>query len=895
MRILFDPSFDAPAWPGPLGARPAAAGEVWAGPAYLLDLLETALGLGGPPVARALRVAALVPAVRATAGFWSRSAEVDPLGTAGRLLAWRDHLWLAGWRGQPVAPRLAALAAVTAGVLPGPPDRLAAVAEALGRRAAEIERIEILEPTGDLAPLWRRVLAALAAGGTRVETTALAPAAAAGDLAAGRHRAFRPAGDGSLQLLRPHGPLQAAEEVAAWLATSDDLGGTVVIGADATLDAALGRHGLPTTGTTLPPRDNAILQILPLVLALAWSPPDPRRALELLTLPVSPVPRAVAWRLARALHEWPAVDSDGWRAALADGLAAIDDAERRARARERLAVVFDASIGRGARYPAAEVRRRLDALAVWIRGRVARETNDTTPWQSAARACAVLRDLVDHAGLDALSAAELERFVEEAMERELALEAYPAEAGLAAVRSPGAVAGAARRIVWWDFTLESVPPLPAVPLARDERRALAAAGIPLPDVGLAAVAAAARWRRPLLQATGLLLLVCPHLGEDGTERHPHPLWDEIEAGVEGGDGLAALEGEAPAGAPAPVARALRALPAPRRIWNAGAGRIGCRPTESPSSLGDLLGCSFKWTVQHHGRLWAGATATLPDTTRLLGSVAHVLLARLLEGGIVSPEAAEAAAYRLFDAEAPRLAAPLFLPGADAARADARQVTGLAARELFRALAAARLEVRAVERRIERSALDGLLGGVPDLVVESPAGIASRERPASAAAGPSTSAIAGARPGAGGRSPAVVDLKWSGARYRRDELRAGTAHQLAAYAYLVREDAADPFPPVAFFILRDQRLLTTDPRAFPGAERIDGADPGTTWRALERAYARRRAALDAGTLEAPANPDADGRVLPERSAIEDGTLVLPPPCVFCDLAALCGAAFGSGRA
>ena len=43
--------------------------------------------------------------------------------------------------------------------------------------------------------------------------------------------------------------------------------------------------------------DNVLLQVLPLALACLWSPPDPQRVLELLTLPVGPVRKDVAFRL----------------------------------------------------------------------------------------------------------------------------------------------------------------------------------------------------------------------------------------------------------------------------------------------------------------------------------------------------------------------------------------------------------------------------------------------------------------------------------------------------------------------------------------------------------------------------------------------------------------------
>jgi hypothetical protein len=671
------------------------------------------------------------------------------------------------------------------------------------------------------------------------------------------------------------------------LAAQGGLSGTLVIGADPVLDAALRRHGLPTTGTATRPRDNALLQVLPLTLALGWTPADPQRAIELLTLPASPVPRGIARGLARALHEQPAIDSDAWRTALAAGLAAIERTDDRARLRERLAILFGPSVQRGARYPAAEILRRLELLDAWMRGRASVEQTDPASWTAAARACAALRELVEQSEVDGLSAPELERFVEEALDIDAPLEAFPTQAGLAAVRFPGGVAGPVARVVWWGFELESVPAIPALPLSREEIRATAVAGVAVPDPGRLAVAAAVRWRRPLLQASDALVLVCPRYGEDGVERHPHPLWDELEASVAVGASLARLVVEQPV-APAPrTPRRGRALPAPRRAWSVPAGAIGPRPLESPSSLGALLGCSFKWAAGYHGGIWGGSTAALPAADRLLGTLTHGILARVLSDGVVPPDEARRRAERLFDAEGVRLAAALFLPGADAARADARQVVGLAARELFRLLAAAGLEVRAVETDVEVDAFEGRLRGRPDLVV-----------------GPPPAALGGPPDLVGGPSAAVIDLKWSGARYRREELTAGTAYQLAAYSRLVGNPGAATvvggpgaaaLPPFAFFILRDQRLLAVDTTVFRQAERVPGPDASTTWRALERGYDMKRAALAAGVLEAPGNADPEGRIYPETDAVRDGVLELRAPCGFCDLPMLCGKAFAAAPA
>ena len=338
MRIVFDPDFDSGCWPGPLGARDAAAGEAWVGPGGLLGILETAIGLGAPSASAAERAARLIAPLRGSDGFWSRSAEVDPFGSARRLLSWSDTLVMCGWAGGGDAPRLSQLAALVAQAPPGFSGRLAAVNALIPRRDAGVESVTLCTPLADLEPLWRTTLRLLEGRGARIDFAPLPLATSTGDLAAARDTGFAPHGDGSLRLLRPVGALAAAEEVAAWLASLPERERTVIVGGDPVLDAALRRHGLPTTGAEPSFRDGALLQVLRLALELVWSPQDPRRALELLSLPASPVPRGLRFGLINALSKWPAVDSDAWRTALAEGIEKLE-ADRRESVRPRLSLL----------------------------------------------------------------------------------------------------------------------------------------------------------------------------------------------------------------------------------------------------------------------------------------------------------------------------------------------------------------------------------------------------------------------------------------------------------------------------------------------------------------------------------------------------------------------------
>ena len=959
MRITFDPDFDGGHWPGPLRAHPekkAVVGEAWVGPFLLQKTLETALGLGGLVPSQSERIISLAKAVRSQEGFWSRSAAQDPIGVARTLLRWIDWLKMHGWKGQAFpfsanAPRLNDLAKLVSSIPPGTPDYLNAISAALDKRQPDIESIETFEPVDRLLPLWREIFAKLAARGVKIRDSSstiflarasesvtgaltgtqpnasdhsspegrtsgrtnknprsssresITATSAASDLRRALTPGFIPAGDGSLLLFRPFNPLDAAESVAAWLTAHGDLSDTIIIAPDVALDDALRRFGLPVTGAKEIANDDPFLQVLPLVLAMGWDPPDPQRALELLLLDNGPVPGFIARGLRAALQEWPSVGSPRWDEALSRGLDRISDSANRADISERLNSIFRPDAKIHAPYPASALKLRAQAVKKWAAARrhsasasdpassatlPASSSSPDTPHpleklDAVIAQCASFEKLVDLAGFNAFTETQLLKLNLEIAESIRSHRRYEPQAGLASVPSPGAIISPARRVVWWDFSIESAPSPFSLPLSRAELAALESAHISLTPAASLASDQARRARRPFAAASETLLLVCPRFGEDGEERHHHPLWDEVSASRAQGASLAPIEPpHLPLPRPLPTRTApLLPVPSPKRSWSVPPALVAPPSHHSPSSLGDLIGCPLKWALNSLGRLRPPEIASLKDSDALIGSLSHHILGEVLAANPPDRAAARALAEDLFDRLGPRLAAPLFLPGAPVQQALSRKATADAASDLVDILRAARLPVAFIEHSASAQARDLNICGRLDLVVGDP-----------------------------DAAPVVIDLKWSRESFYRDKLKDGTAHQLAAYAFIMKKGKT--LPPVAYFIIRSQRLIAHAASVSPGSPFVDaGIDAvlvdspplADTWDALLATTHDRIASIKTGRFEALAidsaasasaptddSPDdeSDDASTPKKDALTgDGRLTLVPPCKYCSYGVLCG--------
>jgi hypothetical protein len=857
----------------------ATLGELTTGPNGLLDVLETRLGLRGERPSRVVRVVQYQQCLAAAddgSRFYSASFAVDPLAVADALLAWRDEWVAAGWDGRADAvdgKRLQDLAEVERAAREtlgsGHADRLRAVEAQLGRRRTGIERVELLDTVDELPPVWRRLAAKLAAEHVPPAHWQGPVAGAGSDLAALQHALIsgaRPAlrGDGSVLLLEADSDLTLARALADCFAS--DGGWTVpdasvVVGqAGSALDLGLRAAGLPVLGLADRSPWRPALQVLRLALSLLWDPLDPNRLLEFLTLPVSPLGDALRWRLARVVAEAPGIGGVAWREAVEElrsmagrrvdeDVGAWLEVQRFDSLRGAPSEVLVEVCGRVGRWAAARAGREEAAAA------------EREAFRAAADEAATARDVVgrlQHSGMATLGRLQLERLLQEIVGLGSARADAFAECGaLHAVDDPAATIEPAAVAVWFGFV---APPLPArSPWSPAEIAQLRSHGADLPATDAMLQVTARSWLRPVLAAQRQLVLARPRrVGGEATA--PHPLWSRIVALADGHavptlDVDALLQGEASAADRLPLRLAgvaHRPLPRPRRWWRLRADAVlAPREAESFSSLSSFVHSPHRWVLQHEARILPGSLGRVIGGNLQKSTLLHHLFEELFaDAGPGWRTADEATVTGWIAGRLPRLLAEeganYLLPGARR-EAEALQAVGQrAAWALIEQLRAAGAASVGMEVTGQGSFCGGALVGKIDMLVTDRDG---RE--------------------------AVVDLKWSGIKYRRDELRRNEQLQLAVYASLRRE-ATSRWPSEAFFVLDDARLLAQSDRFFPHASVCapPEASAGTAalWAAFETTWTWRRAQLDQGLIEI----NVEGTEPDEASVPREGALAVAAP-------------------
>lgn len=899
MHIVFGWKLDGPCHPQTANEAAAAIGEPVVGPNGLLGLLESALGLVGPNTPAAVRIARYQGRLHSLddgSRFYSRSFVRDAWATTKQILAWRDELYASGWQGQRIpngGPRLETMALLEIadgqplGGSPG--ERLHAVLEILNKgHNLPIEEIGVVSSEERLPLMWRRLLARLRANGINIKSLEAPANKGDSDLVAIQcalrgDKAAKFIGDGSFIILDADDEWQAADGVAAWLASGDNRETVIVRGTGCpALDAACRRVGLPRPGWTETSPQRSALQVLPLALEILWEPIEPARVLEFLNLPRSPLPRFVARRFARALMDEPGIggerwteawqecikDLTGWRRA--DGL---DDAAIKkeiGKAQDEWKFWLEPQrFRRSEGIPVQLVQDVCHRIAQWSGG-VAQGDNDYLFLTAAAHSSA-LSESIAALGSSLIPAIQLGRIIDAVTAEGVSAPAATEEAApWSVVDAPGQVWGTADTVVWWGFSGDVSSP-PRQPWSSAEIAALGTVNAHVEPIEDVVLREAASWRQAILGARSRVILVVARRlrGETAT---PHPLWHEIFAQLESLQAVAKARIPAQSIAIGETAhlgdRVIKrhgisplALPAAQRKWALPASTIARRPMESITSIKTMIECPLAWALNYGARVRPGVLDVLPDDANLIGILAHAVVEKLFDQRKNwLPEEAATEATKIFDSLAMQTAAPLLRPGyaVEYERAKARVSDSI--RLLVQMISDAGMTVRGVEEEVIVTFAPGQnFGGYLDLVLED----------------------------AKGRS-AVLDLKWSSRdKYRREEVQEGRALQLAAYTWL-EEQAGRTSLGAGYFMLRQQSLLYTDPHPFSAAHHVPGSDLKQTWVALRAAYDHRMEQLERGEVLVRGVPagtdDTDVDPMPQ----------VEPGCRFCDYSSLCGASIEGGR-
>ena len=880
----------------------ADLGTLRVGPSRFAQRLGQLVGLPvavGSPGERVAATMALLDTLDDGQQWFSATRSADPIGAATWMLAAHDALRLMGWNGGQLggSDRLEALALLRLDrgenpIPPGLPDALHRMSRALETRQPPVAlRIRLQQPIDAYSPILRRILDGLAhAGATVVPCPSVEPAAP-GDTDLGRlQRALLGldvdgdvTGDGSLRILDGETPWEAA---ALALASVGDDALWLVSGEAEVLGRVRARFNRPRIGAQAASRWRPVLQVLPLVLALQFSPQDPQLAFELLTLPVDgrglAVPRKVSRPLVDALNEAPAIGGPAWDVGLEKGLADFGSAYPDAdvdRLRERLDIWFPRAPQ--AAHSAMALAAVADSVAGWLRGRSVASGSDQLRAAAAVAldlACC-LRRLPAAQELTALQVGQLH---EVAVGSGLTTDVEAEQGAPPTASSTDAVPQRIPSMVWFGTVAGNAEVPRGLAWTAGERLALQRAGVEVPAEGASRQLEQEGWLRAIAAPQSSLTLVTWQ-GAGGEAAEPHPLID-LWAACLGERSPSTVTLRARDVLATPNHPAVRALAATRRVGSDGLftvpkNLVSTERAWSASSIETIVGCPLRWTLQYAAGLRPGPTTDLWEERTLSGTFAHSLFEQLLfaddlDWPTLTPQDAGARMEVLFDRQVPLEATPLTFPRHEALVRQLKAKVRRAAEALVAQLKAGEWAPHAAEKPVAE--MDAMLEGQPltgsiDLLVERPDG-----------------------------RLAVIDLKLGGRSFRWGTLRDGTAVQLAVYAKAAGTSAT-ALPPTAYFIIEDGVLLSTDRSAFPDATIVDGPSPGETLLDVTRAWQEARSVVEAGLVfatreEATARPEPDvlEAVLgapPSAHPWSEKT----PPCRFCDAKRLCSLSVVGGAA
>ena len=880
MKITFGMSLDSQSYPPLATVKDALIGEQRCGPLGLLQILETRLGLSGIWEVEPYRVEVYRQRLLSAdngSRFYSRSLKADAQGVAQTLLVWRDELLLSGWNFVadatfPARLRdLAEVESVPASKVPSMPwgfsERLRAVTGKLPSVSLDIAEMHILEPNQILGQQWELLIEKLLASGISITHCAPLTAKASGDLgslqsALRTGSTMNAKGDGSLLILKGVSDCELDDIIAAWLVKSGKADRLFIQPTgDRTLERVLYASGAPSLGISSYSSLRPILQLLPLLCELLWEPLDPYRLLELLTLPVTPIPRMAGRKLAEAVASSPGIGGKSWKAALKEIeddflVNVVDGKEKWEWARKSIFEWLEVK-----RYPLAEgvpkgaLTELAKRVASWAGGRKLRDDADDSQLKSLAAQAAHLARIVEGAPESCISQPQLRKLLQMVLGEGLALGVDAGAGHILWIATPEAIIAPVQEIFWLGFTRGNSVAYRRSPWLKKEVELLESHGIILPDPNVDLARHVSGYERAVHAACDRLVLVIPDR-ENGSPTELHPLYDRLAVLMR--DSICKVEisstewlaGDRRLNTVATVPVKPRKVPVPVRFWTLPKSiAISKRDKESYSSLETVFDSPYKWVISYGAKLREGAIQSIGSKNAIMGNISHRLFEELFVDGEDCRKWTQATVENkvelLLNTLLSTEGAVFLLPG----RLSERHTI---IRRLKRAAWAMALHIKDNGWRVKGTEYSskGALGiqaieGSVDLLLDKLDG-----------------------------SLAVVDLKWGQSKYLRLKLLENRAIQLALYAHMLK--LKSKIPHVAYFSFSDALMVAPDRIAFKSA-RLAELPPGeclaTLITRMEKTFLFRRTQLDAGKIEVPV-----GGTIPDPTVILLADILVAPEAI-----------------
>ena len=888
IRLTFALGFDRGVWNGTLKPGSVSFGERAVGELGLLDLLEVQLGIKTPTVPSVNRKLDYLRAIRIVDNgkkFYSQSLRRDPMAVTERLISIRDALIEAGWQTSQIAgvQKVDELHEVEKNFTDrsGKSDRLRRVREELTKRASSpgIASIAIDEPQENLSSLWRTILEkelpklGVKVGYKPILKEPLAdPSTDLSKIQRLRSQPASPSSDGSVFLLTGRDPWESGRILAAYLAqmTVQQMKNTVIIAPDrhrGILKSALLAQGVPFGGSHSEiSYARPALQILVLALVLAWEPKDPSAALALLTIEGSPVPRSIRYKLVRSLEESLAVGGKYWTETLDRVIeslkttATTEEQEKIDKNRERIRKWFSSPAFVSEKgLPSVEVVAICRHVSDWLNRKWI--VTKASSFREARDLSELLAALAQGLNEETISRERLLHLLMDSIGDGISSEGHAAQPeGPIVVAAPADITGPAETVIWWDFTAASVQGRPESSFSIKEIDKLRSSGISWPDAERTAVLAASAWTRPLLYSQKQIIFVNQLLDSDGNPDAYHPVLNELIPKVLRQNWMTSLhvkllERELPlaqtflrnAGA-----TEISIEPHPfkeRPEWKVNPGKLRLREAESASSLEQLLGCELAYTLRYGVRLQGEDRASLQYDVRVMGIIAHEVIAEIFPSGSpTSPAVALRAAIQLLDEVIKEKAPQLYQRVRARELAELKEVVLRAVESYASFLEVNKLTIEASELDVKKS--EKKLGSV-HLVGKIDHVLSDKHK-----------------------NTLVMDHKWGSSKYKERDLAEGKSLQLALYSNLLNRGAE---PVLAYHMITDNKILVLN-KDFLQSIRINGPEAREILKEAETELSAKEAVLKRGNILAPGLSD------------ENADQKFKAPCQYCEFGKVCGLAW-----